>query len=596
MSKIAVCLLVTAVLAAPAAVAPATAAPAKGSSAVTRLHALFDQEWERRMSENPLDATAAGDHRYDDRWPDPSPAARERSHSADLAVLEKLKAIPRAALPKSEQLNYDLFRREYEQRTVSWPFKPWLYRITAREGPQSLNEVAEDMPFDTAAQYGVWLTRLERLPAYLDAFAAQLKVAAQEKRTQPRVLMERVVPQLAMQLGARPEDSPFWSAFRQFPRAISQAERAAIEDRARTVIGGAVVPAYRRFDEFFRTEYLPATRDTVGIYDTPDGRAFYADRVRYHTTTDLTPAQIHELGLGEVKRIHDEMISVMQSTGFQGDLPAFFQYLRTDPKFYFTDPEQLKREYMVTVMRIQPELVKQFGRLYRTPLGVRVIPMTSAPNTTTAYYSPGAMDGTRAGYFYVNLYHPDVRPTYEIEVLTSHEAVPGHHLQISLAQERTDLPRFRRAGEYTAFVEGWALYSERLGYDLGLYQDPYSHFGQLTYDMWRAVRLVVDTGMHDMGWTRQQAIDYFKSNAAKTDTDIVNEIDRYIGWPGQALAYKIGQLKILELRSQAERALGPRFDVRAFHDAVLSEGALPLDVLAGRMNTWVEAQRARRDR
>ena len=591
MSKLVLGLLCTAVLAAPAA-----AAPAKGKPAVARLHALFDQEWERELREEPLAATAVGDHRYDDRWPDRSPAAREASHRADLAVLDKLKGIPRAALPASEQLNYDLFKRQYEQRTLAWPFKYWVYRITAREGPQSLNEVAEDMPFDTAAQYRLWLIRLERLPAYLDQYAAELKSAAQEKRTQPRVLMERVVPQLAMQLSVRPEDSPFWSAFRQFPRGIPDAERNSIEERARTVIGGAVVPAYRRFDEFFRSEYLPATRSTVGIYDTPDGRAFYANRVRYHTTTDLTPAQIHELGLSEVKRIHDEMITVMQSTGFKGELPEFFKFLRSDPKFYFTDPEQLFREYQVTVVRIQPELVKLFGHLYRTPLGVRVIPATSAPNTTTAYYSPGAMDGARAGYFYVNLYQPDVRPTYEIEVLSSHEAVPGHHLQISLAQERSDLPRFRRASEYTAFVEGWALYSERLGYDLGLYKDPYSHFGQLTYDMWRAVRLVVDTGIHDQGWSRQQAIDYFRSNAAKTDTDIVNEIDRYIGWPGQALAYKIGQLKILELRAQAERALGPSFDVRAFHDELLSEGALPMDVLAKRMSAWVEARGARRDR
>jgi uncharacterized protein (DUF885 family) len=594
MPKLVPFLICTAVLAAPAA-----AAPAKGNPAVTRLHALFDQEWQRQLTEDPLFATGVGDHRYDDRWPDISPAAVEKSHQADLAVLAKLKAIARGALPESERLNYDLFQRSYQQRVEAWPFKPWLYevnpgrQISAREGPQSLNETSEDMPFDTSAQYGLWLTRLERLPAYLDQVTARMRESVAEKRTQPRELMERVVPQLAMQLSVRPEDGPFWSAFRKFPRDMPAAEQAAIQERARSVIGGAVVPAYRRFDEFFRTEYLPATRTTVGIWDTPDGRAFYANRARYHTTTDLTPAQIHEIGLGEVARVHAEMITVMQSTGFKGDLPEFFKYLRTDPKFYFGDPEQLRREYEVTVVRIQPELVKLFGHLYRTPLGVRVIPATSAPNTTTAYYSPGAMDGTRAGYFYVNLYQPSVRPTYEIEVLTSHEAVPGHHLQIALAQERSDLPKFRRAAGYTAFVEGWGLYSERLGYELGLYQDPYSHFGQLTYDMWRAVRLVVDTGMHDQRWTRQQAIDYFKSNAAKTDTDIVNEIDRYIGWPGQALAYKIGQLKILELRKNAEQALGARFDVRAFHDELLSEGALPLDVLEKRMTAWVQAQRGK---
>jgi prolyl oligopeptidase len=285
------------------------------------------------------------------------------------------------------------------------------------------------------------------------------------------------------------------------------------------------------------------------------------------------------------------MLAVMREVGFTGTLGEFFSFLRSDPRFYYQTPEELFHAYVYTAKMIDPELPRLFGRLYRTPFGVRPIPATSAPNTTTAYYNGPSQDGTRPGWYYVNLYRPEVRPKYEIEVLTVHEAAPGHHLQIALAQELTDLPKFRRFADFTAYIEGWALYSERLGYDLGLYRDPYSRFGQLTYDQWRAVRLVVDTGIHHLGWTRQQAIDYFLANAAKTEADVINEIDRYISWPGQALAYKIGQLRILELRERARAALGPRFDLRAFHDAVLGSGAVPLDVLEAGIDTWIEARR-----
>jgi uncharacterized protein (DUF885 family) len=564
--------------------------PSVGAGA--RLHALFDREWQRDLEEDPLAATAVGDHRYDDRWPDLSAQARERSHARDAEVLEELARIGRASLPAGEQLNYDLFRREYVTRLAEWPFRVDCYALSARGGVQSLNETAESMPFATVADYEHWLKRLERLPAMLEQETVLLKSCAAEKRTQPRFLMERVLPQLALQMVDEPQKSPYFSAFLEFPRDIPAAERERILAHARELIAGAVVPAYRRFDAFFREEYLPAARTVAGIHDLPDGRRFYQNRIEYFTTTTLTPKEIHELGLREVARIRGEMETVMREVAFHGTLGEFFTFLRTDPRFFFTTGEELEREYRVTLTRIEPELVHQFGKLYRLPVGVRAIAATSAPNTTTAYYQQGAVDGSRAGYYYVNLYRPEVRPKYEIEVLTSHEAVPGHHLQISLAQELTDLPEFRRTAGYTAYVEGWALYSERLGYDLGLYKDPYSRFGQLTYDMWRAVRLVVDTGIHEYGWTRERAIDYFKANAAKTEADILNEVDRYIGWPGQALAYKIGQLKILELRAQAEHALGSAFDVRAFHDELLGAGALPLDVLQGRMQAWVAHRKA----
>jgi len=343
----------------------------------------------------------------------------------------------------------------------------------------------------------------------------------------------------------------------------------------------------------FKDEYLPSTRDTVGIWDTPGGTAYYAFVTRYHTTTPLTPEEIHKIGLAEVARNRAEMQRVMDEVGFKGSLTDFFQHLRTDPQFYYKTGDELFRAYAFITKVIDPELPKLFGKLYRTPFGLRAIPDNSAPNTTTAYYSGPSIDGTRAGYYYVNLYRPEVRPKYEMEVLTVHEAAPGHHLQIALAQEQTDLPKFRRAGSFTAYIEGWALYSERLGYELGLYKDPYSRFGQLTYDQWRAVRLVVDTGIHQMKWTRQQAIDYFMANAAKTEADIVNEIDRYIAWPGQALAYKIGQLKILELRDRAKIELGDKFDIRNFHDTILATGAVPLEILERTADDWIAAQKAK---
>jgi uncharacterized protein (DUF885 family) len=568
-----------------------TPAPSIASDATAELHALFEREWERDLKDNPLLATYRGDTRYDDRWPDISPAAQDARNAADAKVLVALDAIPRDQLSPAEQLHYDLFRHEYEDRKAATAFHPEYYEIRARDGPQSLNETAEVMPFQTAANYETWLKRMATMPAFLDQYADLLRRAAREKHTQPRVIMDRVLPQLAMQTPDDPSMSPFFEQFTKYPDAIHAAERERLSAAARKVIAESVIPAYRRFTAAFRDEYLPSCRETVGIWDTPNGRAFYANRARYHTTTSLTPEEIHKIGLAEVARNRAEMQKVIDEVGFKGTLNEFFDHLRTDPQFYYKTGDELYRAYAYITKVIDPELPRLFGKLYRSPFGLRPIPNTSAPNTTTAYYQGPSIDGTRPGYYYVNLYKPEVRPKYEMEVLTAHEASPGHHLQIALAQEQTDLPKFRRFSGFTAYVEGWALYSERLGYDLGLYKDPYSRFGQLTYDQWRAVRLVVDTGMHQMDWTRQQAIDYFMANAAKTETDIVNEIDRYIAWPGQALAYKIGQLKILELRDRAKAALGDRFDIRAFHDTILATGAVPLEILERTVDDWIEAQK-----
>jgi uncharacterized protein (DUF885 family) len=571
----------------------ATTPPAARSAAADRLYALFDSAWQKELADNPMMATYVGDSRYNDRWTDMSAAGIARRHQHDRDTLAALRAIPRTGLTPAEQLDHDLFAREYEQRLATHPFKPWLYDINQRGGIQTLSETAEILPFRTVKDYEDWIKRLQGVGPLVDQHIAMLDEAAREGRTQPRVIMERVTPQLALQVVDAPEKSPFYAPFRRFPDAIGAADRARLDAAGRAAIASSVLPAYRRLQTAFTQRYLPATRSTVGISGTPQGADYYRECIAYHTTLrGLTADEIHAIGLAEVARIRGEMLKIKDQVGFKGTLQEFFVFLRTDPQFYYETPQELFQAYLAVSKRIDPGLVKLFGKLPRTPYGLRAIPDTSAPNTTTAYYQPPAADGSRAGYYYVNLYRPEVRPKYEMEVLSIHEAVPGHHLQIALALEQASMPQFRRNAGYTAYVEGWALYSESLGEELGLYQDPYSKFGQLTYDMWRAVRLVVDTGLHAKGWSRQQAIDFFKDNAAKTEADIVNEIDRYIAWPGQALAYKIGQLRIAALRREAEQALGPRFDIRAFHDTLLSTGAVPLDVMEPRMRAWIAAERA----
>ena len=572
---------------------PAVAAGTAAAGATERLHALFRDSWQKELAADPLTANYLGDNRYNDRWPDMSAAGIASRQQHDRDTLAALRSIARSELSSADQLNYDLFAREYEQRIATAAFKPWLYQINHQGGIQTLSEVTELLNFSTVKDYEDWIARLDKVGTLVDQHIALLEQAVREKRTQPRAIMQRVPPQLALQTVANAEQSPFYAPFKRFPESIGAADRARLAAAGRAAIERTVLPAYTRLNKAFNERYLPATRDTVGINDTPDGAAFYRERIAYHTTSSaLTADQIHAIGLAEVARIRAEMEKIKDQVGFKGSLQEFFVFLRTDPQFYYKTGQELFEGYLAVSKRIDPNLVRLFGTLPRTPYGVRPIPATSAPNTTTAYYQGPAADGTRPGYYYVNLYRPEVRPKYEMEVLSVHEAVPGHHLQIALAMEQAGMPDFRRNAGYTAYIEGWALYSESLGEELGLYQVPYSKFGQLTYDMWRAVRLVVDTGMHAKGWSRQQAIDFFKNNAAKTEADIVNEIDRYISWPGQALAYKIGQLRIQSLRAEAARELGPRFDLRRFHDALLASGAVPLDLMEQRMRSWIAARKA----
>jgi len=571
-----------------AASAAQAAAPVAPATPEARLHELFESEWERGLRENPLLATYLGDHRYDDRWPDASPGALAKSHAGDVAVLETLKALPTSQLTGEDPLNKELFGRMYRDSVDAYAWGLQYLPMNQRDGVQTAADMAELIQFATVKDYTNWIARLDGLDTFVDQTIALMREGMRRGLVQPRVIMQRVPDQIAKQIVADPTASPFYRPFREMPAAIPAVEQERLRAAGRDTIARSVVPAFERLKTFVVEEYLPASRDTVGIWDTPGGEAWYQKRIAWFTTTDLTADEIHEIGLKEVARIRGEMQKIIQQVGFQGSFQDFLQYLRTDPKFRYTDPERLLEAYRAMSKRIDPMLPQYFGRLPRMPYGVRPIPMESAPDTTTAYYQGPALDGTRAGYYYVNLYKPEERPTYEIPVLTIHEAVPGHHLQIALAQELGSLPKFRRDFEATAFVEGWALYSESLGEEMGLYADPYDKFGQLTYEMWRAVRLVVDTGMHHKRWTRDQAIQFFKENAAKTELDIVNEVDRYIAWPGQALAYKIGELRIKQLRAEATAKLGPAFDIRQFHDVVLGSGPLPLDVLEANVKRWMK--------
>ena len=552
--------------------------------------ALLDEHWEWQMRENPVRASRMGDRRWNDQWTDGSLRAIERRQGEQRDLLRRLRLIDSSQLSDADALNYDLFRRSLENSIDGQQFRNYLMPMSQRGGVQSLESTAETLRLASVQDYEDWLARMAQIDTVIEQTMERMEEGRATGYMPPKILMERIPAQISSQLVEDAEQSPFYKAFAALPDSMEAGERDRLQQLAKNIIDESVVPAYREFSNYFNDVYLPASRDSIGASALPNGEAFYEYRTRVYTTTQMTPDEIHRLGLNEVKRIRDEMQRVIDELAFEGSFQDFLEFLRTDPQFYYETPEELFEGYLAISKRIDPELVQLFGKLPRMPYGLRAIPDNIAPDTTTAYYSGPAADGSRPGYYYVNLYRPEVRPKYEMEVLSIHEAVPGHHLQIALQQELENMPNFRKYSGFTAFAEGWGLYSESLGYEMGFYKDPYSHFGALTYDMWRAVRLVVDTGMHYKGWTRQQAIDFFKDNAAKTEQDIVNEIDRYISWPGQALAYKIGQLKMLEIRRKAEQALGDDFDVRAFHDALLGGGALPLEILETRMNRWLAEQ------
>jgi uncharacterized protein (DUF885 family) len=566
-------------------------AGAQTNAATRALNKLFQEEWDYEMEQNPTWASSLGDRRWNDRWEDLSLAVFARDHEHHREVLTKLKQNDRTQLSPREQLNYDLFQKRYETGIEGFSFQLYFIPLNQRGGIQTADELADSLRFETVKDYEDWIARLKALPAHVEQTTALMREGIRARIVQPKVTMQRVPAQIDKQIVEQPEKSPFFKPFHAVHSAVPGAERTRLIQQAKEAITAHVIPAYRKFKQFFNEEYLPACFDNVGAWQLPNGEALYAFETRKFTTTKLAPSEIHDIGQREVQRIRAEMLAIKDKVGFKGTLPEFFQFLRTDPQFYCKTPLELLATYQAVSKRIDPQLVKVFRTHPRMPYGVEAIPDKIAPDTTTAYYRSPAADGSRAGTYFVNLFRPETRPKYEMMALSLHEAVPGHHFQIALAQEQGELPNFRRYGGYTAYVEGWGLYAESLGEDMGLYDDPYAKFGQLTYEMWRAVRLVVDTGIHAFRWDRQKAIDFFKDNAAKQENDIINEIDRYISWPGQALAYKIGELKIKELRARASRELGAKFDLRAFHDAVLLSGAVPLDILERNIDEWIRSQK-----
>ena len=571
-----------------------TTAQAQVTTPSQTLHALFAGEWERVLRDNPESASYQGDTRYNDRWTDMNAAAIAQREAAERDALARLRAIPRAALDEADQLHYDTFDWQLSLAVQRQRFKEWLQPIGHQGGVQTADGIAQTMPFETVAQVRQYLARMAALPALVDQTIALMQQGRQAGVMPPRVLMQRVPAQIKAQIVSDATASPFYAPLKRLN--ASMPEREALQTDARRLITDQLVPAYQRLQTAFERDYLPHARDTIAAAALPDGAAYYEMQVKSFTTTDLSARAIHDIGLQEVARLQAAMEKTKAETGFNGTMAEFFNFLRTDPRFFKQTPQELLQAYQVVAKRIDPELVKISKIIPRLPYGVRAIPDNIAPDTTTAYYQGGAVDGpnvkARPGYHYVNLYKPETRPTWEMMALSLHEAVPGHHCQFARALELPDMPMFRKTAYFVAYGEGWALYAEQLGYDMGLYDDPYERFGQLTYEMWRAVRLVVDTGMHAFGWSREQAIDYFRAHTAKTEQDIVNEIDRYIAWPAQALAYKIGEIRITGMRRKAERELGSRFDLRDFNDAILATGSVPLAALEQRMQAWMAQRKA----
>ena len=531
------------------------------------------------------------------KWTDLSFSAIDQRKKDRDTFLRGLQAIRRQDLDPADQLNYDLLKNTLQLEKEGEQFPSELMPIEQMGGyHQQIMQVARGTTFRTQKDVDDFLLRLENVPMLVDQLIALMERGLERGITPPKNTLKGVPEQIQNIIGDG-VSSPMLTKLNEFLHANDLSADQAIKSRVSKVLSEKVNPSLKRLNDYLEEKYIPRSRETVGLKDLVNGEAWYSYNIKVQTTTSLTYDQIHEIGLREVKRIRTSMDSLIQSTGFEGSFEEFARFLRTDQRFYYDDSTALLDGYRVISKKIDLELPRFFGKLPRLTYGVLPIPAYDEKFQTTAYYFPGSAEAGRAGGFYANTYDLKSRPKWEMEALTIHEAVPGHHLQIALASELEGVPEFRKYSFTTAFVEGWALYSESLGTEMGFYQDPYSKFGQLTYEMWRAIRLVVDTGIHGMGWSRQQAIDYFKANAAKTEHDIIVEVDRYIAWPGQALAYKTGELKIKELRSMAQQKLGDKFDIREFHDTVLENGAIPLEILEAKVNAWVaEASKSGNDK
>ncbi len=567
--------------------APVAAAPADD------LKAVIDDHWTWYLANNPIYATAFGVRSHDDQVGDFSLAAQDRQAAEAGAFIKRLDAIPADQLSPTDRTNRAILRRMLSEQTEANGFGERMMLITSYASwYQSFAGLADNVPLRTRDDFESYLTRLSLFPKANGQALEVTREAVAQGYVQPCATLSNLMSTATGVIAPDPAQSRFYAPFLgQKPVDLDDAEWQVMQARAKALITSTLNPEYRKIADYFRTDYIPKCRQSVGVSALPQGREYYAFQVRQQTTTDLTPDQIHRIGLEEVKRIRTEMEAVTRQAG-EPSREAFIRKLRTDPQYYARTPEELMRAASRQAKIIDGKMPGLFGKLARLPYGVKEIPAEIAEGTTTAYYMGGSPATGIAGFYYVNTSKLDQRPLWELPALTAHEAVPGHHQQIALQQE-LEMPDFRKhAAQFTAFVEGWGLYSERLGIEMGIYDTPEKNMGRLSYEMWRACRLVVDTGLHSKGWTKAQAVAFMKDNTALTDANIDAEVNRYISWPGQALAYKLGELRIRALRTKAEQALGPKFDLRAFHDVVLGQGAVPLDVLTTQVETWI-AERAK---
>ena len=572
-----------------------TEPPADVTDPTASLHALFDEFFERGLELNPMRASTIGDYRFNDQFANSiGPEHREASRQLDETFLARLLNIDREQLSRQDSLSYDLFRLNREQSLEGERFpghlQPMNQRLQTLNSFVQLGSGTSVHPFKTIKDYDDWLSRIDGFFVYVDQAIANMQEGVRQGVVQPRILMTKALPQIESQIVDSAEDSGFWAPIENMPNEFSNEERKRLTVAFKDAIENKVLPSYKRVADFVGDEYLAAARDTVGLYALPDGPEWYAYNVKRVTTTDLAPDEIHQIGLDEVARIHDEIRGVMTEIGFEGDLKDFFDYVNSDEQFYFDEAEELIQGYRDMFERISALSTKLFDVSPKGGLEVRRVEPFREASAGGASYRTGTPDGSRAGVFYANAYDIKSRPIWVMESLFLHEAIPGHHFQRSLQVENADLPSFRQFGGSPAFTEGWGLYAETLGKEIGVYTDPYQHFGALNGELWRAIRLVVDTGLHAKEWTRQDVLDFMYANSAVKEARAVSEAERVIAFPGQVLAYKIGQLKIRELRDDAEERLGDQFDVKAFHTQVLMDGPMPLSMLADKIGDWVESQ------
>ncbi|MDQ0464631.1 uncharacterized protein (DUF885 family) [Caulobacter ginsengisoli] len=571
------------------ALAHATPADEKAMQAIVRDY----QAWYE--TQDPIGAGINGDKAALSKLPDITPTSDAARKVALLAFDKRVRAVPTAGLSEDSKLNQGFLERILNDQLQDIRFDTGRMPFNSDSGfHQTMAYLASSTPIDSEADALAWIARLEAMPKYYADNLANIRRGIRDGFTQPKLIAVIVAGQARRAADAPLETDPLLAPFVKLPASISPARQAELRARALAVLKDKVRPAQRDFAELMEKEYLPAARPGLGASTLPDGKAYYQWRVSYFTTTAMTPDEIHALGVSEVARIRAEMLTVMAQTGFKGSLQEFIAYLRTDPRFYAKTPEELLSYASTIAKRIDDQLPRWFGTLPRLTYGVRPVPAEIAEGYTSARYFTGSPRQGVAGGFMVNTSHLDQRPLYEMTALALHESVPGHHLQIALGQELDDVPAFRRDADMTAFTEGWGLYAEQLGDEMGIYLTPYDEFGRLSMEMWRACRLVADTGIHWLGWTKEEARTCFTDNTALAPLNIENELNRYIAWPGQALGYKIGELKIMSLRAKAKAELGGKFDIRRFHDAVLLAGPLPMDLLEGRIDRWIAAEKARK--